>query len=281
MFSHFVTTGKKTSYMKFVKKIIPNGIKKYLRELLFTETKPSYLNFPRYTVLNVELLGKKITIPDNRSYYFMHKEIFEEEIYRFETSKTNLFIIDAGANIGLATIYFKNKYNNAEILAFEPDKTIFNVLKNNIESYNFNKITLRNTGLWRENDELFFEEEGADAGRIIQRKMDLKSHITVEKLSPYITKDVDFLKIDIEGAETEVLRQIESKLSFVKRIFIEYHSFINEEQSLHEIFKILNDANFRIYVSSPGLSSNQPLFHINKYNGMDMQLNIHAFQIGI
>jgi FkbM family methyltransferase len=39
------------------------------------------------------------------------------------------YIIDAGANIGLSIIYFKKKYPNSKIVAFEPDKLIFNILK--------------------------------------------------------------------------------------------------------------------------------------------------------
>ena len=43
-----------------------------------------------------------------------YKEIFVEEIYKFETTKSHPVILDCGANIGISTIYFKTIYPNVE-----------------------------------------------------------------------------------------------------------------------------------------------------------------------
>jgi hypothetical protein len=97
------------------------------------------------------------------------------------------------------------------------------------------------------------------------------------RLRPHLAgKPVDLLKIDIEGAETLVLKDCADLLSNVERLFVEYHSFGDRPQTLHEVLAILSDAGFRVYVSSAG--SAQPFVRRESYLGMDMQLNIFAMK---
>lgn len=237
-------------------------------------------NMPRYTKCTVMLNGKKIEIADNASFKFMHKEIFKQEIYKFNCNKESPLIIDGGANIGLATIYFKQLFPKSKIIAFEPDKEIFELLKMNIGSFNLDRIELINKGLWHKNTTLPFTPEGADAGFITElyNSTEGKEKVNVVSLKPYLKQNVDFLKLDIEGAETVVLQNIKDELDNVERIFVEYHSFVGKEQTLNELINILAEANFRLYVSSPGVSSKSPFVKISKYNNMDMQLNIYGFK---
>jgi hypothetical protein len=97
-------------------------------------------------------------------------------------------------------------------------------------------------------------------------------------LKNYIDKKIDFLKIDIEGAETKVLIDIQEQLHFVEKIFVEYHSFNNQKQTLNEIINILTKAGFRLHINSPGLMSPSPFMKLNSYNDMDMQLNISGWK---
>lgn len=84
--------------------------------------------------------------------------------------------------------------------------------------------------------------------------------------------------MDIEGAETTVLKDIQGKLINIERIFVEYHSFVGQKQTLNEIIDILTKAKFRLHISSPGLTSSTPFIHLNVYNNMDMQLNIYGIK---
>lgn len=237
-------------------------------------------SFPRYTKTTVKLKGFEIVIPDNASFLFMQNEIFNENIYQFKTINPNPYIIDGGANIGLATIYLKLLYPSAEIIAFEPDPEIYKILDHNTKVFDFTNVELVQKGLWDENKKLSFKTEGADAGLIadIDKTVFATEMIDVVSLRPYLQKQVDFLKLDIEGAETVVLKDIAEELDVVQRIFVEYHSFVGQPQSLNEIIAILTKANFRIHVSSPGLSSRAPFMGLNVYNNMDMQLNIYGFK---
>ncbi|MBW4360363.1 FkbM family methyltransferase [Flavobacterium taihuense] len=245
------------------------------------EQEQSLANFPRYTKTTVMLKGCEITIPDSASFIFMSKEIFKEEIYRFKTSNKTPYIVDGGANIGLATIYLKLLYPDSDIVAFEPDPEIYRILDKNIKSFNFTNVKLLQKGLWNDNTTLSFKSEGADAGLIsdLDKTISASGTIEVVSLRPYLKKTVDFLKLDIEGAETVVLKDIEEDLGKVQRIFVEYHSFVGQSQSLNEIIEILTKAEFRLYMSIPGNNSlNSPLMGLGNYNNMDFQLNIFGYK---
>ncbi|MBZ9632351.1 FkbM family methyltransferase [Salegentibacter sp. LM13S] len=270
-------------FKKLLKKNIPPEIIQLIKRKTTSsiKLKNDFLKIPRYTETTALLNGKKIIVPDNASFSFMHKEIFEEEIYKFITQNPEPYIIDGGANIGLASIYFKKLYPSSRIVAFEPDPKIFKILEKNINEFNFNKIDLVPKGLWNYKTKLKFLSEGADAGLITDLDKSRSSSLEIEttSLNDYLNQPVDFLKLDIEGAETVVLSDIENNLNKVDRIFVEYHSFVNQPQTLNEVIEILRKANFRVYMSIPGNSSiRSPFMGLIPYNNMDFQLNIFGFK---
>lgn len=81
-------------------------------------------NAPRYTHLSTNLLGSTLTVIDGLSFYYSYKEIFEQQIYRFLTSRSSPVIIDGGSNIGLSIIFLKQLYPNCKITAFEADPQV-------------------------------------------------------------------------------------------------------------------------------------------------------------
>jgi FkbM family methyltransferase len=249
---------------------------------LFKEKDPfhSLKKLPRYTQVDVELLGNTVTIADNLSFLFMYKEIFQNQVYKFRTTRLKPVIIDGGANIGLSTIFFKTNYPDAKVVAFEPDFKIFNMLKKNLESFGFDDVLVINKGLWNEEGILTFNSEGADAGRIhdFRDEKVIKTAIETCCLSTYLKQPIELLKLDIEGAETEVLEESQSLLHNVNKIFVEYHSFADQPQTLYKILRILQEQNFRIHINTPGFIAKQPFFNCSKLYGMDMQLNIFGFR---
>lgn len=274
---------KSYSKRKLVRLLAPEIIQLVKRKfkVFQNEKEQSLLNFPRYTKTTTLLENHEIIIPDSASFLFMHKEIFKEYIYNFKTLNPIPYIIDGGANIGLATIYLKLLYPSAKIIAFEPDSNIFDTLTNNINSFEFKNVELVQKGLWNENKTLSFKSEGADGGLIadIDKTVSATETIEVVSLKPYLQNQVDFLKLDIEGAETIVLKDIQDDLDRVDRIFVEYHSFVGQPQTLNEIIDILTKANFRLYMSIPGNNSlKSPLMGLGNYNNMDFQLNIFGYK---
>lgn len=234
---------------------------------------------PRFTNAEIVFCGHTLKIVDNASFFFIQKELFDSKIYEFKSTSISPYILDCGANIGLSVIYFKTLFPDAEIVAFEPDKKVFDVLQYNIKSFALANVTLIEKACWYEEGELSFFNEGADGGRAA-RGLDEKNITKVEtvRLRDFLVRKVDFLKIDIEGAEWKVLEDCGTQLHYVENIFVEYHSFLKAEQHLPEILSVLKDAGFRLHINAPGLTSLQPFVDISTYSGMDNQLNIYGFR---
>jgi FkbM family methyltransferase len=234
----------------------------------------------RFVKAAIPFLGKQLMIVDIASFRFMEQEIFCKQIYKFTCKNPQPFIIDAGANIGLSVIYFKQLYPDCEILAFEPDKNVFDALRLNVQSFGLNNVELIPKALWDELTTLQFYAEGADGGRIaVHGESAQLDVVPTIRLRQFLNRKVDFLKIDIEGAEIRVLEDCKDLLNNVERIFLEYHSFKGEEQSLHRILDILQGAGFRYNIKHTGVFSNHPFEEINSYMGMDLQLNIFAYRL--
>jgi FkbM family methyltransferase len=237
-------------------------------------------NFPRFTETETVLLDKKIKIVDSSSFIFLKEEIFDQEIYKFNCDHSTPYIIDCGANIGLSIIYFKQLFPAAEIIGFEPDSKIFRVLQENVESFHLSKVNLLNQACWNEETTLVFYSQGADGGRRA-RTGDKENLTQVQsiRLRNFINRRVDLLKMDIEGAENEVLSDIEDLLGNVERIFVEYHSFVGKEQGLSEILAILRNAGFRFNIHQIGVYSPNPFIKISDHLDMDLQLNIYGYRL--
>jgi len=236
-------------------------------------------SLPRYKQAKTNILGKELSFIDSASFYFMYDEIFRKEIYKFKSEEKNPLIIDAGSNIGLGIVYFKQLFPEAKVIAFEADKKIFKVLKKNITMFHLENIELINKALWKEETNIKFYVEGADAGRIAYSfEEENITEIETTILSQYLDNKVALLKMDIEGAELEVLQECQEQLKNVQNIFVEYHSFLKREQKLSEILNILKKAGFRFHINNTAFTSEQALFERREDFDMDMQLNIFGFR---
>jgi FkbM family methyltransferase len=262
-------------------------IKKIAKELrsAYKYGFPEYLeikrisNIGRYKLFSTEILKNRIDCYDSKSFIGQYTEIFKREIYNFKTHDNEPYIIDCGANVGLATIYFKLKFPNAKIIAFEPDPLVFKLLCKNVDNFKLNKIELINKGVSYKNGKAKFIGNGDDAGRIASDgELDNFIEIKVVSLKRYLGKKVHLLKIDIEGAEYEVINDISELLLDVDRIFIEYHSSINRTQRLDSILKILKNKGFRYYIESTSINSPNPFIDITKRQNLDNLLNIYGYR---
>ena len=120
-----------------------------------------------------------------------------------------------------------------------------------------------------------FVSEGADAGRITTSPVSQTIEIAAVRLKDYLSEPIDFLKMDIEGAETEVLCDRADSLSNVSNLFVEYHSISGQRQTIDRLLATLIGAAFRVHIHSTFTSSN-PFSSIDEIFGMDLQLNIFA-----
>jgi hypothetical protein len=63
----------------------------------------------------------------------------------------------------------------------------------------------------------------------------------------------------------------------VKNIFVEYHSFAGQPQTLGKLLQILIDAGFRFHLH-PMSSAQKPFIEVKSHLGMDLQVNIFGYR---
>lgn len=243
-----------------------------------------YGSFPRYQEKRIAFTTrteKKHTyiVPDAASFLSMYKSIFAEECYNFsEKNEKKLTILDFGANIGMSVLYFYESYPNANIYGFEADPRIFGYLEKNIASFSRNdgRIKLYNKAVWTEETELTFSSDGSDGGRISD-KAAAKTRVQAVDVRKIMEEHdhIDFLKIDIEGSERNVVPALGDYFKKVDKLFLEYHSEADKPQCLSQIIGILNDAGYRLYISD-SYRKNQPYTGLDMFEGYDNLLEIFA-----
>lgn len=162
-----------------------------------------------------------------------YEQVFINQEYDFLAETQPKTIVDAGANIGLASIYFANKYPGAKIIAIEPEQSNFELLKDNIAPYP-NIIPIQ-ASLWHKDEEINLIDPGLGKwGFMTEIKVSSKSlpgdtcqavvAMTLDKImKDYNLEKIDILKIDIEGAEREVFSNTSSWIEKVDSIIVELH----------------------------------------------------------
>jgi FkbM family methyltransferase len=245
--------------------------KEWLR--LFDSFKDENLKYP----LQVKAMGFHWQVHHGATFLNQFESIFVDQIYQFNCASKTPVIIDCGANMGTSVLYFKWLFPQAKVVAFEPDKHIFEVLNNNISKNKFNDVSLINKAVWTNHQDMFFNSNKAQSSKLIIDESAIK--VACVRLKDFMQdfKQIDFLKLDIEGAELPVLQDIASELHRVKHLFIEYHSMVHEPQKLSQLLSILEQAGMRYFIG--GNHSKSPFTNRVVEEGMDLTLDIFATKV--
>ncbi len=151
-------------------------------------------------------------------------------------------IVDLGANIGFSARFLSELYPDARVLAFEPDPEIVELAKRNVREHP--QVSLRNAGVAGKQGQL-------ELHRFPGGSWGTSSFVTIQEVAETFTAeavtldsiidevgDIDLLKIDIEGAEYEVLEACQ-QLHRVRCIIGEVHAI--PDASPERLFALLSD----------------------------------------
>ena len=263
------------SYKRLVNKM---AMKKYKGKSIDLELERVRL-FKRFTVGVAEVFDKPFKFHDGESFVSTYKELFIAGIYQFEPSATSRIILDCGANMGLSVLYLSLNYPKHTIIAFEPDEEIFRILKENVVTFNLKNVVLHQKAVWTKNETLAFYSDGGMGGRVENEYRNQNpTYIEAVPLLDYLSEDVDFLKIDIEGAEDEVIKYCKGSLHKANHIFFEYHNNVKKQQTLHELLKIVKDEGFHYYIKE-SRTRNKPFVDQKLFcETFDMAINIFCYR---
>jgi FkbM family methyltransferase len=232
-------------------------------------------SLPARTPGTTEVAGPQLVFIDGPSFLSAYRAIFEQHIYRFESTDAAPSIIDCGANIGLGVVYWKLLFPGCRVTAFEPDATAYEALVANCEG--FSGVEHHNAAVWVSEGEQGFVPDGADSGRLSTDGDDPTGTVPTIRLRDRLSGHVDLLKLDIEGAEVAVLEDCADRLDDIEHLFVEYHGFAARRQDLDVLLRILTGAGFRWHIHTE-YGAPTPFVRTPVDGGMDQRLNIFAFR---
>jgi FkbM family methyltransferase len=203
---------------------------------------------PRQTKGRLTAAGLDIEYVDAASTAPQWNDIFVRQTLDLASAAPRPRILDCGANIGLASLWFKRRFAGAHITAFEADPAICAVLRGNLERNGAADVEVVQAAVWTEDGSVTFRAEGADSGAVDAVAADTRGPVVTVpavRLGAYLRgQPVDLLKLDIEGAELDVLADVESELEGVRAIHVEVHDFDSTRRLLPECLLLLHRAGF-------------------------------------
>ncbi len=200
---------------------------------------------------------------------FLFAEIIAkwEPIKIINMSKEEIFV-DVGANTGYYTLNIASKLKEGKIISIEADPNTFKILEKNCD---INKITnseIHNVACSNHegNIDFFKTDKHSGINSILDQpennnfnKIKIKSN-TLDNILNSRFKKIDWIKIDVEGAELFVLEGAQETLNYTKHIIIEIHEHILEKnnQTSQQIINILEKNKFKIKLFPEYWKSSSP-----------------------
>ena len=211
-----------------------------LRYALFNAIPSAAPVCPRFTLSN----GAEVRLRWGSTDVNVFQDVFLKRQYELPRAYTGAIgvVIDAGANIGLTSLYFADRYPRARVIAIEPDHDNYTLLLQNINARD--NIIPVNAALWWRHGRLTMHDPGIGAWGLRTRELETDSSNRlpprIEAIVPVVTVAdvidsqlasgrVSLLKLDIEGAERDVLANSGGWIRNVDVIAAELHEQIHPD----------------------------------------------------
>ena len=203
---------------------------------------------------------------DNDKFFFhdICEPIAVTDIYVSKAAlKEGDIVLDIGSYCGTQTVFFSKLVGKTgAVFAFEPDAVTFQSLSKNIAEHKCSNITALNIGLYSSDGEIGFS---GDSGMGASISSEAAFKIKVRRLDAickeYNLQKIDFIKMDIEGAEIDVLKSSKEVIQKYKPRFIIEPHFIDGILNDNQIIAIFNELNYETQTLKQGSFDYQPLLY--------------------
>lgn len=220
----------------------------------------------------------------NNGFRHIERAIYFSKL--FKLPETNL-LIDVGASDGVISSLFSEAYPEATIFAFEPIKSAFTILQQNVKEKL--RIVPVNKALGNTHEERILhisesitsssilEIEDVIKNKYLAEQLKNKSEekIVISRLDDEIPEEinVNILKIDVQGYELEVLKGAELTLKRTKLVVLEmqnHNNYINAPKYFI-LDEYLRKSGFQLYDIVPSLREDNKLY---EWDGIYLNENI-------
>ena len=203
---------------------------------------------PRFTPGTIRMMDYDVRYADLLTFCPQWEDIFVKRALAFTSASPAPRILDCGANVGLASLFYRRAYPQARITAYEADPALFAILSANLQANGAGDVETRHAALWTSTGSLTFQCVGNDAGMIASLPGAVEGTSTTVpslRLRDVIAEGpIDLLKLDIEGAEDAVLADCEPVLDRVKAIVMDLHEFDPSARQAPRVLERLTRAGF-------------------------------------
>jgi len=182
----------------------------------------------------------------------MFKSTYEPENVKLLKIGKNSTFLDVGAHYGFYTLFAASKSLTGKIISIEADKDIYKNLVENVNLNGFKTVECLNYAAWNRGEEdirIYKAPNGyPNAGFLgTGPEFSLVRTITLDKIVyNYKISAIDWIKIDVEGAEVHVLEGAKNALSVTKNVLIEIHT----KENRLKCEKILKNSGFTMSLVS-------------------------------
>ncbi|HVB38144.1 MAG TPA: FkbM family methyltransferase [Vicinamibacterales bacterium] len=205
----------------------------------------------RHTPGQIDLMDYRLRYSDLLTLCPQWHDLFVKQTLGFRTTRPDPRILDCGANVGLASLYFKRLYPSARITAYEADPAICTILGENLRANGATDVEVVNAAVWTAAGSVAFRCEGADSGAIdalAGTTTGTRREVPAVRLRSLLGEPIDVLKLDIEGAERVVLEDCADLIGRVPVLLLDLHEFDPEQRSTPAVLDLLGRAGLRFTV---------------------------------
>lgn len=237
------------SFLKNIYKLLPTkGLKESLKQVYFNRIRKE--KFKRKNGHYVTIFDENTKVTTKLPMYYVVKDINRYETF-YRVKKDDV-VMDAGANHAYLSIYYGKKVGSrGKVFAFEPDKINIVEMEANIAlNPDVKNIQIQEELIWNENTKLEFFEAGTVSSSIHYKPKNanaiLKDAITIDSFQQREKLDrLDFIKMDIEGAEIEAMDGLTEVLEKFKPNFaIASYHWVNDEQTYKKVEAFFKSKNY-------------------------------------
>ena len=167
----------------------------------------------------------------------------------------NDIVIDVGAHIGLFALFASQSCKRGKIFCFEPIKENYELLVENINSNKIKNIIPFNFAVSNTSDsvKIFLNDDYSGHSMFLETNnfITVKSKSLHDIFSENNIQECNFLKLDCEGAEYEIINSLSSEfLNKIKKSAIEYHLADTHPELLQQLIKKLRKLSFTVNTRS-------------------------------